>query len=67
MLGLVGLAVALDSYPIIRKLTLRLESLQSGVEHWGTGDLSTRLNADGNDKLAFLAQRFNRLRSALKR
>ena len=59
MLGLVGLAVALGSYPIIRRLTLRLESLQSGVERWGTGDLSTRLIADGNDEVAFLAQRFN--------
>ncbi len=59
MLGLVGLAVALGSYPIIRRLTLRLEALQSGVERWGTGDLSTRLNADGKDEVAFLAQRFN--------
>ena len=59
MLGLVGLAVALGSYPIIRRLTLRLESLQSGVERWGKGDLSTRLTIDGNDEVAFLAQRFN--------
>jgi hypothetical protein len=59
MLGLVGLAVALGSYPIIRRLTLRLEALQSGVERWGSGDLSTRLNADGKDEVAFLAQRFN--------
>jgi len=59
MLGLVGLAVALGSYPIIRRLTLRLEALQSGVERWGSGDLSTRLNADGNDEVAFLAERFN--------
>ena len=59
MLALVALAVALGSYPIIRRLTLRLEALQSGVERWGTGDLSTRLTADGNDEVAFLAQRFN--------
>ena len=59
MLGLVALAVALGSYPIIRRLTLRLEALQSGVERWGTGDLSTRLNADGKDEVAFLAARFN--------
>ena len=59
MLSLVGLAVALGSYPIIRRLTLRLEALQSGVERWGTGDLSTRLNADGKDEVAFLAERFN--------
>ena len=59
MLGLVGLAVALGSYPIIRRLLLRLEALQGGVERWGAGDLSTRLKADGNDEVAFLAQRFN--------
>ena len=59
MLGLVGLAVAVGSYPVIRRLTLRLETLQSGVERWGGGDLSTRLKADGNDEVAFLAQRFN--------
>jgi signal transduction histidine kinase len=59
MLGLVGLAVALGSYPIIRRLTLRLEALQSGVERWGRGDLSYRVNADGKDEVAFLAGRFN--------
>ena len=59
LLGLVGLAVALGSYPIIRRLTLRLETLQGGVERWGAGDLSTRLKVDGNDEVAFLAQRFN--------
>ena len=59
MLGLVALAVALGSYPIIRRLTLRLEALQSGVERWGTGDLSIRLNAEGKDEVAFLAERFN--------
>ena len=59
MLALVGLAVAVGSYPIIRRLTVRLEALQSGVERWGAGDLSTRVNTEGNDEVAFLAQRFN--------
>jgi len=59
MLALVGLAVALGSYPIIRRLTLRLEALQRGVERWGQGDLSARVNADGKDEVAFLGQRFN--------
>ena len=59
MLFTVGLAVALGSYPIIRRLTLRLESLQRGVERWGAGDLSTRLDAEGRDEVAFLARRFN--------
>ena len=59
MLALVGLAVALGSYPIIRRLTVRLEALQRGVERWGTGDLSTRLDVGGKDEVAFLADRFN--------
>ena len=59
MLGVVGLAVALGAYPVIRRLTLRLEALQRGVERWGAGDLSARVNADGRDEVAFLAGRFN--------
>ena len=59
LLGLVGLAVALGAYPIVRRLTKRLESLQRGVERWGQGDLSTRLPVHGQDEVAFLAERFN--------
>ena len=58
-LALVGIAVALATYPIIRKLTRRLESLQNGVEKWGEGDLSIRFPVNGNDEVAFLASRFN--------
>ena len=59
MLVIVGLAVALGAYPVIRRLTLRLEALQRGVERWGAGDLSARVNSDGNDEVAFLAADFN--------
>jgi signal transduction histidine kinase len=59
MLVLVGLAVALGAYPVMRRLTLRLEALQRGVERWGAGDLSARMNVEGNDEVAFLAARFN--------
>ncbi|MEO8386871.1 MAG: ATP-binding protein [Polaromonas sp.] len=59
MLVVVGLAVALGAYPVMRRLTLRLESLQRGVERWGSGDLSARVNAEGTDEVAFLARRFN--------
>jgi two-component system, OmpR family, sensor kinase len=59
LLGLVGLAVALGAYPIVRRLTKRLEGLQDGVERWGQGDLSHRLPQEGRDEVAFLAQRFN--------
>jgi signal transduction histidine kinase len=59
MLGLVGVAVALATYPIIRKLTRHLEQLQRGVEQWGAGDLSVRVPVRGQDEVAFLAERFN--------
>ena len=58
-LGLVGVAVALATYPIIRKLTRRLEILRQGVEQWGRGDLSARVPVQGSDEVAFLAKRFN--------
>ena len=59
MLIVVGLAVALGAYPVMRRLTLRLESLQRGVERWGEGDLSARVDTSGSDEVAFLAGRFN--------
>eukprot|EP01041_Mallomonas_annulata_P013943 gene13944-29678_t len=59
LLGFVALAVALGAYPIVRRLTKRLEGLQKGVERWGNGDLSTRLPVQGQDEVAFLAERFN--------
>jgi len=58
-LGLVGLAMALAMYPIIRRLTRRLESLQRSVEQWGAGDLSVRVPIHGRDEAGLLAQRFN--------
>ena len=58
-LVLVAVAVALATYPITRKLTRRLERLQNGVQQWGEGDLSTRVNESGQDEVAYLARRFN--------
>lgn len=59
LLALIAGAVALGAYPVVRRLTKRLEALQQGVERWGEGDLSRRLPEDGQDEVAFLAQRFN--------
>ncbi|MDB5875117.1 MAG: putative histidine kinase, classic [Ramlibacter sp.] len=59
ILAIVALAVAIGTYPIIRRLTLRLDDLRAGVERWGEGDLSVRIKESGTDELAFLAQRFN--------
>ena len=59
LLGLIAVAVAVGTYPVVRRLTQRLEALQQGVQSWGEGDLSRRLPEDGQDEVAFLAQRFN--------
>ena len=66
MLILVGLAVALGTYPLIRRLTKRLQTLQVGVEQWGQGDLATRVKVSGNDEVAFLAERFNTAASRIE-
>ena len=52
-------AVALGSYPVVKRLTRRLEGLQRGVESLGAGDLRARVDARGSDEVAYLAQRFN--------
>ncbi|RYF30593.1 MAG: HAMP domain-containing protein, partial [Comamonadaceae bacterium] len=59
MIAGVGVAVALGVYPIIRRLTKRLESLQRSVQRWGEGDLSVRVVEEGQDEVADLAKRFN--------
>ena len=59
ILALVGLAVALGTYPIIRRLTRRLDLLQNGVQQWGEGNLSVRVPEGGPQEVTFLAQRFN--------
>ncbi len=57
--GVVALAVALGSYPVVRRLTKRLEGLRQGVERWGAGDLRARVDVQGRDEVAFLGERFN--------
>ncbi len=53
---LIGLAV----YPVVRRLTRRLEALQHAVEALGAGDLSARVPVVGRDEVAALAASFNR-------
>lgn len=60
VLLLLFLGVAAGAYPVVRRLTRRLESLQRGVEHFGRGHLSHRLQDSGNDEVAALAGSFNR-------
>ena len=59
MLGLVGIAVAVGVFPIIRRLLKRLETLQRSVQRFGEGDLSVRVSEKGHDEVADLARQFN--------
>jgi signal transduction histidine kinase len=59
-LGSIALAVAVCAYPMVRRLTRRLERLQTGVEQLGAGDLAARVNVEGRDEVAMLAASFNR-------
>ena len=59
LLGLVGVAVAVGVFPIIRRLFKRLENLQRGVQRFGEGDLSVRVPTQGTDEVADLARQFN--------
>src|SRR2546426_534621 len=47
-LALILLAVAVAAFPVVRRLTRRLERLQSGVESLGAGDLAARVEIRGH-------------------
>jgi signal transduction histidine kinase len=58
---LVALAVlmAIASYPVARRITRRLETLEGGVARWGAGELGHRVAVQGADEVATLASSFN--------
>jgi len=60
VLGLITLGVAVGAYPVVRRLTRRLERLQASVEALGAGDLRARVPIDGEDEVSALAASFNR-------
>src|SRR5712671_4431927 len=57
VLALLALAVGVGAYPVVRRLTSRL---QAGVESLAAGELSARVKVEGNDEVARLAESFNR-------
>ena len=59
-LGLVAVAVAIASFPVVRGLGRRLERLKAGVDRLGGGDLGARVKVEGRDEVAALAASFNR-------
>lgn len=59
-LGLLLLTSAGGAFFIVRRITGRLERLQSRVDALGAGDLSARVQVEGRDEVAELATSFNR-------
>jgi len=53
-------AVAAGAWPVVRRLTRRLEALKQGVEAFGGGALHHRVAEDGRDEVAALGASFNR-------
>ena len=53
------LAIAAGAYPVVRRLTRRLETLKRGVEAFGQGALDRRVPVEGRDEVATLATSFN--------
>jgi signal transduction histidine kinase len=53
-------AVAAGAYPVVRRLTRRLETLKRGVEVFGAGALDHRVDDRGRDEVAAVAASFNR-------
>ena len=54
------LAIAAGAWPVVRRLTRRLEALKQGVEAFGAGALHHRVAEDGRDEVAALGASFNR-------
>jgi len=52
-------AVAVGAWPVVRRLTRRLQALKQGMETFGAGKLDHRVEVAGRDELAAVASSFN--------
>jgi signal transduction histidine kinase len=55
----VASGVGFAALPVTARLTRRLEKLRTGVEQWGAGTLSMRVDDGGDDEVAVVARTFN--------
>jgi len=62
-----AVAVAISAYPLVRRLTGRLERLQARVDALGEGQLGSRVAVEGKDEVARLASSFNRAAERIER
>ncbi len=59
MLLVVAAVVGVAAYPVVSRLTHRLETLRRTVEAWGGGQLDRRARVEGVDEIAAVAASFN--------
>jgi len=59
LVAVLFVAVAAGAYPVVRRLTRRLEALKRSVEAFGSGDLGQRVDDRGRDEVAAVAATFN--------
>ena len=55
----VAAVVGVAAYPVMSRMTRRLEALRLGGEAWGAGDLARRAAVEGSDEIAAVAASFN--------
>ncbi|HYB99355.1 MAG TPA: HAMP domain-containing sensor histidine kinase [Candidatus Limnocylindrales bacterium] len=67
MLAGLAAAIAVAAYPVVRRLTRRLERLNASVTALGGGDLSARVTVEGRDEVAALAHSFNAAAERIER
>ena len=60
LLATLAVVVAVGAWPLARRITRRLERLQTRVDALGAGDLGARVEVEGSDEIAALARSFNR-------
>ena len=60
LLATFAVVVAVGAWPLARRITRRLERLQTRVDALGAGDLGARVEVEGSDEIAALAESFNR-------
>ena len=66
-LVLLAIAIGVGVWPLARGLTRRIERLQARVDELGAGSLSARVEVEGRDEVARLAESFNRAADRIER
>jgi len=64
---LLAATIGIGAYPVVRRITGRLERLQVRVDALGAGDLRARVQVEGRDEVAELARSFNRAAERIER